>query len=260
MIRRKTVYVVSVVFVVVLGVGASIYFSKSFDASFFGSTVEDKTEWVAMHPKEYRDAIINAKKEKIDLVLALYRDPLSRDSVIGFFEAITQSRQIAEVILKYADEFEVSPSLVFALAWEESRYNPRAVNKNKASIDRGLFQLNSKSFTSLKEEDFFNPDINSRYGVAHLRWCLDLAGSEVAGLAMYNAGTTRVRSDSTPKSTLDYISRIQNFQAGIDQLFQQELASRWIIADGGVRPASPKAGESRLASVRFPLLNAFRQP
>jgi len=89
---------------------------------------------------------------------------------------------------------------------------------------------------------------------------MDLAGSEVAGLAMYNAGTTRVRSDSTPKSTLDYISRIQTFQTGIEQLFQQELASRWVIAEGVVKPAGQKNQDSRIASVRFPLLNAFRQP
>jgi soluble lytic murein transglycosylase-like protein len=259
MIRRKVHLISAVIVVVVLGVGVSFYFFKSTDAALLG-TIEDKTEWVAMHPKEYRDAILKANQNKSDIILTLYRDQASKESVIAFFEAITHSRQIAEVILKYADEFEVEPSLVFALAWEESQYNPRAVNKNKASIDRGLFQLNSKSFPSLNVEDFYNPDLNARYGIAHLRWCLDLAGSEVAGLAMYNAGTTRVRSDSTPKSTLDYISRIQNFQAGIEQLFQQELASRWVIAEGGVKPAGQRAGDARLASVRFPLLNAFRQP
>jgi len=258
MIRRK--HLISAVLVVVmLGVGVSFYCFKSSDAALVG-TIEDKTEWVAMHPKEYRDAILKAKQHKNDIILTLYRDPVSKESVVAFFEAITHSRQIAELILKYADKFEVDPSLAFALAWVESRYNPRAVNKNKDSVDRGLFQLNSKSFPRLQVDDFYNPDLNARYGIAHLRWCLDLAGSEVAGLAMYNAGTTRVRSDSTPKSTLDYISRIQNFQAGIKELFQQELASRWVIAEGGVKPAGQKAGETRLASVRFPLLNAFRQP
>jgi len=259
MLRRKIHLISTVFIVVVLGVGVSVYWFKSSGALLF-SSVEDKTEWVAMHPKEYRDAILKANQNKIDIMLTLYRDPASKESVISFFEAITHSRQIAEVILKYADEFELEPSLVFALAWEESRYNPRAVNKNKASVDRGLFQLNSKSFPSLKEEDFYNPDLNARYGIAHLRWCMDLAGSVVAGLAMYNAGTTRVRSDSTPKSTLDYISRIQTFQAGIEQLFQQELASRWVIAEGVVKPAGQKNQDPRIASVRFPLLNAFRQP
>lgn len=260
MIRKKIVRTVSVpVVLIALGVGSCFYLFRLTN-TLLPSSDEVNTEWVAMHPKEYRDAILKAKSEKLDVILTLYRDPASKESVLAFFQAITNSRQIAEVILKYADEFELSPSLVFALAWEESHYNPRAVNKNKASIDRGLFQLNSKSFTNLKEAEFFDPEVNARYGIAHLRWCLDLAGSDVAGLAMYNAGTTRVRSDNTPKRTLDYIARIQGFQSGIEQLFQQELASRWIIADGGVKPAPQKTEDTRLAAVRFPLLHTFRQP
>jgi hypothetical protein len=259
MIRNK-VHLISMLIVVLgLGVGISWYCFNASSVDGFDS-IEDKTEWVAMHPKEYRDAILKVNQNKIDVILTLYRDPISKESVVAFFEAITHSRQVAEIILKYADEFEIEPSLAFALAWEESKYNIRAYNKNKASEDRGLFQLNSKSFPSLKVEDFYNPDLNARYGIAHLRWCLDLAGSEVAGLAMYNAGTNRVRSDSTPKSTLDYVSRIQTFRNGIEELFQQELASRWVIAEGGVKPAEQKTETSRLATVRFPLLNAFRQP
>lgn len=259
MVRTKMHLITAAVLVVLLGGLFTFYCFKS-SASASLDSVEDKTEWVAMHPKEYRDAILKANQNKTDIILTLYRDQLSQESVLAFFEAITNSRQIAEIILKYADEFEIEPSLAFALAWEESRYNPRAINKNKTSIDRGLFQLNSKSFPKLQVEEFYDPDLNARYGIAHLRWCLDLAGSEVAGLAMYNAGTTRVRSDNTPKSTLDYISRIQSFRSGIEKLFQQELASRWILAEGMVKPAGQKAENLRLASVRFPLLNAFRQP
>jgi hypothetical protein len=36
---------------------------------------------------------------------------------------------------------------------------------------------------------------------------------------MYNAGLNRVRAGSTPKRTLDYISRIINRQRKIDELF-----------------------------------------
>jgi soluble lytic murein transglycosylase-like protein len=86
-------------------------------------------------------------------------------------------------------------------------------------VDRGLFQLNSDSFPNLAEPDFFDPLVNAHYGLAHLRWCIDAGGSEIAGLAMYNAGTGRVRSGATPKVTLDYVSRILENRWKIEELF-----------------------------------------
>ncbi len=241
---------------------ASFFFLAS--CGIFGSSGAaaeegaEESEWVALHPKEYRDAVLKSRQRN-DAILALYRDELSREEVVAFFEAILHSRPLAEHILAYASEFDVSPSLALALSWEESRFNPRAVNRNISSIDRGLFQLNSKSFPKLTETEFFNPELNTRYGIAHLRWCLDLAGSEVAALAMYNAGTTRVRQDGTPKKTLDYVSRIQDFRDGVNELFRDQLEHRWIIADGRVTPVAPQKGtEPRLAAVRFPILNVLR--
>lgn len=218
--------------------------------------VQNDPPWASLQGAEYRDAALKPQTGS-DNVLALYRNDSSREEVISFFQAIVHSRQVASIILEQASEFNVSPSLAFALSWEESRFNPRAVNRNSSSVDRGLFQLNSRSFPKLKEKDFYDPELNARYGIAHLRWCLDLAGAEVAGLAMYNAGTNRVNADSTPRSTLDYVSRIQSYRSGIDALFQKDLAARWIIADGEVRPALGKGQEAKIASARFPLLKAF---
>ncbi|MDR0473032.1 MAG: lytic transglycosylase domain-containing protein [Treponema sp.] len=160
-------------------------------------------------------------REKQDIILLAYRDAMYRDMVETFFEGICGSRELAETILANASEFDISPALAFSLCWEESRYYYRAVNrKNRNStVDRGLFQLNNASFPHLKEDDFFDPNTNAWYGLSHLRWCLDHAGTEVAGIAMYNAGTGRVRSGGTPKATLDYISRIINRQREIEELF-----------------------------------------
>jgi soluble lytic murein transglycosylase-like protein len=94
-------------------------------------------------------------------------------------------------------------------------------NRNR-SVDRGLFQLNDGSFPKLTETDFFNPRVNAYYGMAHLRWCLDFGGSEVAGLAMYNAGVNRVNGGTTPRQTLDHVARIMEFRKGIEALFQLE--------------------------------------
>jgi hypothetical protein len=166
-------------------------------------------------------AILQELPKRDDFILRTYQNLDLRDDVVEFFSRITHSQELAAVMLTNAYEFGIPPSLAFALCWEESRYNPYAVNNknHNTSIDRGLFQLNNASFPNLSEDDFYNPNLNAHYGMSHLRWRLDLGGSEIAALAMYNAGTTRVRSGGTPKNTLDYISRILDNQRKIEDLF-----------------------------------------
>ena len=55
--------------------------------------------------------------------------------------------------------------------------------------------------------------------MSHLRFCLDTGGSEIAALAMYNAGTGRVNSTGTPRSTLDYVNRILENRLTIEKRF-----------------------------------------
>lgn len=168
-------------------------------------------------------ALTNASA-KTDNALALYREPSSRPAVEWFYLHVTGNRETATAILEAADRNDVSPSLAFALAYVESRYKVNAVNRNtNASIDRGLFQLNDRSFPSLTEEEFFNPTISAKHGMAHLRYCMNVAGNEIAGLCMYNAGTVRVRSNSTPQMTLNYVGKILAYREKIEKLFHEEV-------------------------------------
>jgi len=173
-------------------------------------------------PAEIAEALPVFTPGFADPVLAVYE--ASRESAVLFFSEITGSEELASLILEHSAEFGVAPSLAFSLCWEESRFNAKAVNSanRDRTVDRGLFQLNSSSFPGLTEEDFFDPLINSYYGIAHLKYCLDAAGTEVAGLAMYNAGANRVKTDGTPKMTLDYISRIMKTQRQIEKRFMEE--------------------------------------
>jgi soluble lytic murein transglycosylase-like protein len=156
-----------------------------------------------------------------DPILEAYLDSAQRDQVQAFFAAFLRSEHLAHEILSNAAAFDIPPSLAFALCWEESRFNPQALNQanRDSSIDRGLFQLNSNSFPDLSEAEFYNPKINAYYGMSHLRWCLDAGGSLVAGIAMYNAGTGRVKAAGAPKTTLDYISHILESQRKIEESF-----------------------------------------
>jgi len=160
-----------------------------------------------------------------DAGLFLYRMPKTKDLVIDFYSRITGSRDIALPIINYSEKNNISLPLSFSLVWMESRYNPKAVNRNAHSIDRGLFQLNSKSFYSLKEKDFYNPVINAKYGTAHLKFCLESGKDEVVALAMYNAGTAGVKK-GTPISTLRYISRILEYRGNLEREFKSDIFAR----------------------------------
>ena len=161
-----------------------------------------------------------------DKGLTLYRSSRSRSSVITFYTKITGNREVAAAILSEAEKNNIPVSLAFALAWTESKYKVTAVGHNlNGTTDRGLFQLNSASFPQLTEEDFFNPKTSAKYGLAHLRICMKMAGNEVTALAMYNAGSGRVRSNMTPQSTLNYIGKIISYQKKIDDSFIQEVVT-----------------------------------
>lgn len=161
-----------------------------------------------------------------DEALVLYRDAASRKAVEWFYMNVVGNKEISDAILAEADKNDIAPSLAFALAYVESRYKVDAknVNKNK-TIDRGLFQLNSASFPNLTETEFFDPSVSAKHGMAHLRFCMDIAGNEISALAMYNAGTSKVRANNTPQLTLNYIGQIMTCRETIDRLFADKVLS-----------------------------------
>ncbi len=76
--------------------------------------------------------------ENEDAGLFLYRMPRTSRLIVEFYSDIAGSKDIAIPIIKYSDKYNIPLSLSFALVWMESRFNPKAVNRNAHSIDRGL--------------------------------------------------------------------------------------------------------------------------
>ena len=158
-------------------------------------------------------------------------------SFMGDFARLTNDKDIALSILENSWKNNIPPCLAFSLAWEESRYKPGAINRNADSIDRGLFQLNSKSFPDLTEKEFFDPETSAYYGLAHLNLCFDQGGNTVAALAMYNAGAGKVRGNNTPQRTLNYINRILTYRDNLENLFETTVAVKYTIdEEGNVSP------------------------
>ncbi len=228
----KSLYPVKImlsVFITALVVLAGKAIYTQFDSMAVSfSSIDADVELASIEPEFFRQKAME-KSTATDPGLALYRAEESRADVIWFYSHITNNESVTKVILENADKNNIPLSLAFALSWEESRYQVRAVNKNASSVDRGLFQLNSKAFPKLTEKEFFNPELNAHYGLTHLSYCLDLSGNEVAALAMYNAGTTKVRNNNTPQRTLDYVSRIQSYRNGLERLFLQQVSIRYDI-------------------------------
>ncbi len=167
----------------------------------------------------------NARVATGDEGLSLYRQPASRVAVEWFYLRVTGNNETTKAILEEAEKNDIPLSLAFSLAYVESRYKVTAVNKNtNASIDRGLFQLNNKSFPQLNEDEFFNPAISAKYGMSHLRFCMNVAGNEITALAMYNAGTNKVKANKVPQSTLNYVGKIMAYREKLDKLFADEVA------------------------------------
>lgn len=160
---------------------------------------------------------------KNDIGLLLYRNAKTRPAVVDFYVQLTGSADIANIIIKVANRYNVPLSLAFALAWKESKFSPTAVNYNGDSVDRGLYQLNSLSFPNLTPAEFYDPQLNAERGLHYLSSCLKSGGNEIVGLAMYNAGTTTVVADGTPRTTLDYISTILRYEDGIISDFQSTV-------------------------------------
>jgi soluble lytic murein transglycosylase-like protein len=142
------------------------------------------------------------------------------------------SKEIALPILYYAEQRELSLSLVFSLVWVESRFKPTAVNRNSTSIDRGLFQLNNRSFPHLSENDFFDTHVNARHGTSYLRFSLNQFSDWQKALAVYNAGLSRVRANEIPSSTKVYVTRVSAYREYVEKRFRRYITERFPLPTG----------------------------
>lgn len=155
-----------------------------------------------------------------DPISRLYINEKTRDQVIRFFSAITNSEHVARAILDSSIQHEVRPSLAFAIAWVESRYNPRARSINSSgSTNRGLFQLNSSVFEAQSEKELFDPFKNAFLGIAHLKEYMNVSDDEFTALAAYNAGLSRISDKGVPGMTFAYISEISKMEQRILNFF-----------------------------------------
>jgi soluble lytic murein transglycosylase-like protein len=93
---------------------------------------------------------------------------------------------LQEAIYKETARYKIDPDLVFALVWQESRWNLRAVSPKNA---RGPFQLMPGTAARYGVNNPHDPKQAAHGGVGYFVWLLDRFGGNVSlALSAYNAG------------------------------------------------------------------------
>jgi len=136
------------------------------------------------------------------------------DGIVASVESSVESsasgipEQYAAKIAELSKRFDLSPSLLEALVWQESRWRPNAVSHAGA---RGLAQLmpGTARYLGVDPDD---PMQNLEGGARYLREQLDrFDGDLEKALAAYNAGPGRViRAGGIPniRETKEYVAAI----------------------------------------------------
>lgn len=163
---------------------------------------DDGTVYVRSGQAEPRGAQAASDVAALDPISAIPADAITS---VGTPEVPGAWRDTLEAA---AARYQVSPHLLAALIWQESRWHPRAVSRKGAV---GLAQLMPGTAQKLAV-DARDPAANLEGGAHYLRQMLDLFDGDVErALAAYNAGPRRVlRAHGLPPiaETRAYVSTI----------------------------------------------------
>lgn len=145
-----------------------------------------------------------------------------------------------DIVNQAAEEFSLSPSLIYAVIHTESKFDPSAVSSADA---KGLMQITDDTYTwAMKRagehpttpEDLYDPEVNIRVGCYVLVLLSEQFDTVETVLAAYNAGQGRVRewlndpnysSDGVTLShipyeeTAEYIRRVLTAQKRYQRLY-----------------------------------------
>lgn len=124
----------------------------------------------------------------------------------------------ADLVEKYAEEYDVDPYLIVSIMKNESKFDPKAVSKKDA---KGLMQIapitgqwasEKLSISNYSEDMLFDPELNIRIGTWYLNVLKNEFGDNVEVIvAGYNAGNGNVKKwlsnpeYSADGKTLDHI-------------------------------------------------------
>ncbi len=143
-----------------------------------------------------------------DKVVAVNANPNIPQAAITMADPAPVPQQYSAALTFAANSANISPSLLAALVWQESRWDASAVSRKGAV---GLTQLMPGTARDLGV-DPKDPLANLLGGARYLRQLLDQFDGDVEkALAAYNAGAARVRS----AGGIPAIAETRNYVASI---------------------------------------------
>ena len=132
----------------------------------------------------------------------------------------TGNQWLDQLISMNGEKYGVSPTLIFLVMKEESRFNHRAVSRVGA---RGLMQLMPGTAAKLGVRNIHDPVENVDAGARYLRTLLEMFNGDVnLALAAYNAGEGAV---------LKYGRRIPPYRETMNYVWRINTAYRRAMAD-----------------------------
>lgn len=119
---------------------------------------------------------------------------------------ISSASVSADCFIKAGEWYSIDSDYLRAIAWQESKYNPAAVNINRTkegkpgSSDYGIMQINSVTMRRLqkeypglnKEKLLSDPCLNIYIGAMLLRRNFNQYGTTWLAVGMYNAGMKNI--------------------------------------------------------------------
>lgn len=158
-------------------------------------------DWIAGRPRDFvPEAVQPVVAEPVEIDL----HPSSLTESTDAAGPAAWRVRVAELAAKY----DISPALLEAVVWQESRWNPSAVSPAGA---RGLAQL-MPGTARMMGVDADDPLANLEGGARYLRLQLDAFGGDLErALAAYNAGPARViEAGGIPsiRETQEYVAAI----------------------------------------------------
>jgi soluble lytic murein transglycosylase-like protein len=143
-----------------------------------------------------------------DKVIATNGTSTIPNAAVTFADSAPVPQQYSAALTFAANSANISPSLLAALVWQESRWDAKAVSRKGAV---GLTQLMPGTARDLGV-DPTDPLANLLGGARYLRQLLDQFDGDVEkALAAYNAGPARVRS----AGGIPAIAETRNYVASI---------------------------------------------